>query len=252
MRLRQLSDLQLDIQKLAGIENATTFIATADITEYFNQAWTRVYGILCNSGEQYYLESSTFTTVGGQASYYTTSGSGPSGTNVLPLDLWNLRGVDVTQVTGFPANAHRYEFERRNDYPTAGGYTWQWPARVFYDYQQSGDNAGITFRPVPDNAYTVTVWYFPAAVRLVNSTDTVDGGNGWERWAIAIAARWCAVKDENYALVQALDQEIASWEEAVKSEAASRNVEEAPKMRRSRYGRRGGRGGWPFSGGWGF
>lgn len=252
MRLRQLSDLQLDVQKLADVENATTFMPLADITELVNQAWTRVYGTLCLSGETYFLTQASFTTSSGQPTYYTTAGSGPSGTNVLPLDLWNVKGVDVMTSGGYWRNAHRFEFERRNDYQVSNGGTWTWPARPLYDYQGMGDIASLTFIPTPsDSASTVRLWYFPACVRLVNPTDTIDGGNGWERWAIAIAARWVAMKDENYELVQALDQEIAKWEADSKAEIASRNVEEAPQMRRVRYKRN--RTGWPYGpgdGGW--
>lgn len=252
MRTRQLSDLILDVRKLTGTESATTFIPDADITELLNQGWTRVYGVYAASGENYFLSESTFSTVAGQPTYATTAATGPAGTNVLPLDLWDVKGVDVLETNGFYRAAHRLEFERRNDFQLAAGASWGWPSRKFYDYRQMGNAAGLTLYPTPDIVTTVNLWYFPAAVRLVNSTDTWDGGNGWERWAIAIAARWVAIKDENYDLVQSLEREIASWEVAVKAEAQNRNTEEAPRMRRSRYVRRRGAG-WPFpwgDGGW--
>lgn len=254
MRIRQLSDLIADVRSLTDTQNQLNLVADSEITEWLNQGWTRVYGALALSGETYFLENFSFATVGGQPTYYTTSAVGtPAGTAVLPTDMWMLKGVDVQQnPNGYFLNAHRFEFEKRNDYQMGQfGGTWAWPARPLYDYQQMGINASLTFIPTPDTmSNTVKLWYFPAAVRLVNSTDTLDGGNGWERWAIAIAARWVALKDENYDLVSQLANEIAKWEADSKAEIASRNVEEAPQMRQVRYRRRGRGGGWPWGGGY--
>jgi hypothetical protein len=79
------------------------------------------------------------------------------------------------------------------------------------------------------------LWYYPAAVRMVADTDTIDGGNGWELAAIDWAARMCAERDENYDLCARLDQSFAAHMQNVLDEAANRNAGQAKKIRRVRY-----------------
>ena len=236
MRARTLANLISDVQKRADVENATAFMPTADITEYLNQGWARIYGLLCRTGENYYLSQATFSTVANQPTYYTTAASGvPAGSNVLPLDLWDIKGVDVQiQSTGIYSSAKRFQFEQRNDFQQFG---WSWPTVPLYDYQGSGNVASLTFIPTPPGGYTTRLWYYPAAVRMANNSDTIDGGNGWEIYAIDWAARRVAEKDENYELCARLDQSMGEMEMAIKAEAATRNVGQAPRVRRTRYKR---------------
>jgi len=242
VRLRQLSDLQADIQKRADIQNSTAFIPLSDITEYINQGWTRIYGVLCRTGENYYLANSQITTVSGQASYYTTSATGvPAGTAVLPTNMWDIKGVDVQIQTGRWANAERMQWEQRNDYQPGD---FAWPMKPYYDYQNSGVQASVLLMPVPTGGIPVNVWYYPAAVRLSANTDTIDGGNGWEIYAIDWAARRCAEKDENYELCARLDRSLEEMLNDIRAEAASRNAGIAPKVRRVRYKQWGGPGPW--------
>lgn len=251
MRTRQLVDLRNDVRKLADVENATQFIPDADLNEYISQGWTRIYGLLCTNGENYYLSQATFTTVSGQDTYYTTGAVGkPAGTTVLPTDLWRVKGLDVQiQSNGRWANAQRFQFEQRNDYQDS---SWSWPTCPLFDYEGSGLAATIRFIPVP-NASSVRLYYFPAAVRMSADSDVIDGGNGWELYAIRWAARECAKKDENYELIAQLNAEMAEMVAAIEKEAASRNAGIAPKVRRSpRYkrgwGTHGGGGSWGWGG----
>lgn len=236
MRVRSLANLIGDVQKRADVENATLFMPTTDITELVNQGWTRIYGKLCRTGESYYLSPSTFTTVASQDTYYTTAATGvPAGTNLLPLDLWDIKGVDVQiQAAGIYTGAKRYQFEQRNDYQQFG---WSWPVVPLYDYRGSGASAALNFIPAPPAGILVRLWYYPAAVRLVNNSDTLDGGNGWEIYAIDWAARRIAEKDENYELCARIDGALAEMERAIDAEAATRNTGQAPRLRRTRYKR---------------
>lgn len=234
MRLRQLSDLRSDIRLRADVVNAVARYPDPEVNEYWNQAWTKVYGLLAHTGENYYLtESPSYATTVSQDTYYTTAATGtPSGTAILPTDLWNLKGLDV-QTNGALnqwTTAQRSQFEERNDYWNAN---FSWPSSPKYDYQGSGASASIRFLIVPQAIYPFRLWYYPACVRLVADSDTVDGGNGWERMGIDIAARWLAERDENFELCARLDSAIADWDARIRGEAASRNLGQAPKMRRS-------------------
>lgn len=246
MRTRQLSDLIADTRKRCDLEGATAFIPDADVTELINQGWARIYGILCTTGEPYYLTQFQWTTVANQDTYYTTSATGvPAGTALLPTDMWRVKGLDVQVVqTGIWNPAYRLQFDMRDDYQQWG---WNWPAIPKYDYRGSGAIASIVFAPIPTGAYPVRLWYYPSALRMSNNTDTIDGGNGWEIYAIDWAARRCAEKDENYELCARIDGALAEMLASIRAEASSRNAGLAPKIRRSRY--RGGPGWW--GGGWG-
>lgn len=216
MRTRTLANLRADARKRADVENATALIPDADVNEYINQGWTRIYGILCRTGENYYLTYQTFNTSPGTDLY------------ALPSDHFQTKGVDVQISSGRYQAADRFQFERRNDYQSAD---WSWPTRVLYDLE--GTN--MRFVPAPSGAAPVRHWYYPAAVRLVNDADTLDGGNGWELYAVDWAALYCATKDENYELVNELKQTLAKFESDITKEAATRIQGQAPKVRRIRY-----------------
>lgn len=236
-----LAQLQAEVQKRADVQNATQFVPLTDITEYINRAWARLYGVLCRTGENYYLNSAQWTTVANQQTYYTTSASGvPAGTAVLPTDMYLVRGVDAQVQSNRWLNCERHNFERRNDYQQSD---WYWPIMTsLFDYRGSGANGSIFLQPPPAGQILMRVWYYPAPVALANGSDTLDTGNRWDSYVIDWAARLVAEKDENYELCARLDAQIAKLEDEIKAEAASRNSGQAPKIRRHRYRR----GGWPW------
>jgi hypothetical protein len=243
MRLRQLSDLRNDTLKLSDTINNPAVVA-ADVNELVNQGWTRIYAILCRSGENYYLQQPvpTFNTVSGQDTYYTVGyGGAPAGTAVLPTDLWRIRGLDIQIQAGRWLPLQPYEFEQRNDYQAND---WSWPTQPLYDFQGAGLSQSVRFEPPPNSNTPLRLWYYPAAVRMVNDTDTIDGGNGWELYPVLWAARRLALIDENYELLPHLDGEMAKMEQDIKVESARRLAGIAPKMRRVRYKQN-----WPWPGG---
>jgi hypothetical protein len=237
VRTRTLAELRDDVRLRADIVGATERFSDDELNEYVNQAWTKVYGRLAETGENYYLsESSTFSTVSGQDTYYTTANaSAPAGTAVLPTDLWTLKGVDA-QVNGPRwSTCQRWQFEQRNDYQDVD---FAWPSVPMYDYQGTADIASVRLLPVPTAIYPFRVWYIPACPRLVTDQNTIDGGNGWERIAVDLAALWVAEKDDRFDLCERLDASMARWEQRLALEGSNRNLGQAPKMRRSmRYKR---------------
>lgn len=253
MQLVTLTTAIAQVQKLANVENATAFISTADITTLLNEAWTRVYREICRSAQDYYLTSQQWTLIPGQDTYYTTAGAGPAGTNILNTDIWDVRGFNQQFSGGeFPIwrNCYSFEYEERNSRPVATGTSWPNPT-----YQYSFRGAGptlqrITLIPIPSTADIVRLDYYPNAQVLVSGSDTWDGQNGWDHLAIAIAARWCAIKDENYELIPHLDADIQQWTAQIKGEVTSRNMGEAPRVRRRRYRLRGRYNPWGYGNDW--
>ncbi len=249
-RLVLLSDLQARVQKRADIAGATVFIPVADITQYINNGWARIYGLLVETGENYYMQQPAFTwnTAANQDTYYTTASIlGPTGANVLPTDVYKIKGIDAQTQQGRWINCARYEFESRNDYQATD---FSWPLQPMYDAMGSGNNFTIRFIPPPSaTAVPMRMWYYNNCPLLVNGTDTIDGGNGWEDYAVDYAAHYCAVKDENWDLVNVLAQSMATMENRIKAAAANRHAGLGVKVRRSpRYKRTG----WPWPGGGGW
>lgn len=242
-----LAQLQAEVQKRADLQNSLAFAPLADITEYINRAWARLYGKLSRAGENYYLRVAQWTTTSQQQWYYTTAAtvgidgnSPPAGTTVLPTTIYLVKGVDAQVQTNRWLNCERFNWERRNDYQQSD---WYWPIMTsLYDYQGSGASAAIFLMPPPAGNIPMRVWYYPEPVVLVNGTDTVDTGNRWDSYVIDWATRLLAEKDENWDLCTRLDASIMKLESEILAEIANRNAGQAPKIRRHRYRR----GGWPW------
>lgn len=252
MLLVTLATARDQLIKLANIQGATSgsnpFFSTSDLNYLLNEAWTRVYRELCRAAQDYFLTSFQFTTVPTQSTYFTTANSG-----TLPTDIWEVRGLNQLFSGGpFPIwrNCYQFEYEERNSRPVATGTSWPNPT-----YQYSFRGAGpmlprLELIPTPSTTDTLRLDYFPNAQQLSSDSDTWDGHNGWEHLAIAIAARWAAIKDENFDLIPHLDADIATWTAQIKGESSSRNNGEAPRVRRNRYRMRGRYNPWGYGNDW--
>ena len=197
------------------------FITDGEILEWLNQAWAELYDLLIKTGEHYFLKQQTYTSLNGVTDY------------PLPDDWYKTVGVDLL-VGGFWQNAHRFQFERRNDYQTVTG-DWTWPVDVFFDIW----GQALHFMPVPNGLYPVRHWYYPIAQRMTlndgssppGSASSIDGVNGWEQFAIDWAARKCAQRDENLDLADSIGQDMAAKRDHIIKMASTRNVGEAPTTR---------------------
>lgn len=251
MMLESLGNARAEVRKLANIQNATAFITDADVNTLLNTAWTRVYRELCRSAQNYYITSVQFTTVPLQDTYYTTANSLAPGP--LPTDIWTIKGLNLLFQGGSPPiwrDCYTFEYEQRNSRQPSGGTAWPNTAYQYAFYGAGPTLPRLVLIPVPTVVDTLRLDYYPNAQVLVADGDQWDGQNGWDHLAIAIAARWCAIKDENYDLIPHLDADIVSWTQQLKGEAASRNSEEAPKMRRTRYRSRGRYNPWGYGSNW--
>jgi hypothetical protein len=217
-RSRTLAALRNDVLTRVDMVGST-WAPTADINEWINQAWAELYDLLIDTGEKYYLTT--------PAPVFTTS----TGTDIYPLpaDHYKTLGVDALISGTQWYDLHRYQFERRNDYTITAG-DWSGVSPVLYDIR-----AGyLHFIPSPPGNYTVRHYYYPAAVRMVNDTDTIDGVNGWELFAINYAAKMLAERDDNAELAAALTQEMLRQSQRITTFASDRNVGEAPQTRVAR------------------
>jgi len=159
-------DLQTlrDSARSKADEQNTNFIDNTELDRFLNQAQNYVYGKIAQRFEDYFcvkgtaLNGGLFNTVAGTQSYD------------LPSDLIKVVRVEHRQTGSSDDNDWR-RLERSNinndsvnDYfPVRPGYS---PS---FGYYLAG--AQIHIRPVPQDAYTIRIWYIPRATTMALVTD---------------------------------------------------------------------------------
>lgn len=218
-----LTSMIQSVRRRANIENQTSFITDQEITEYLNAGLASLYDLLVQAGGQPWFRSSyTFATTGNTATY------------PLPADFYELVSVDVQlgSVGGIPTiSAKPYMEYERNRYKYMPG--WLYGTPVYYRLQ--GQN--ISFIPVPNSAFSVTLNYYPTFTKLTSGNDAFDGVNGWEEYAIWKAVADCRGKgdeDPSYALGKA-----AELERKIQSMSEQRDIGQPERMTET------GGDGWP-------
>jgi hypothetical protein len=156
----------------------------------------------------------------------------------LPADFWRLQ--EASGKLGNGRTFHLRPFmpaERAALIDSAG---WPYDCGFAEMYRIQGPN--IEFLP-NRTAFTATLFYTPTCPRLVASTDTFDGINGWEVAAIYGACATVQAKEEtdpSFYLAQR-DRIYAQIDSLVpdKDSGEPERIQDV-NPRRGRYGRRGG------------
>lgn len=145
----------------------------------------------------------------------------------LPGDFVALLSVDVSVSAGTVVAARSYQEEERNayrNYPLLGG--WSTSSPIFYQVQ--GTN--ISFIPIPQGAYSVTVNYVPTAPVLSDPDDTIDSINGWEEFIVLDAAIKCLIKAGEAETIPILSQRLEKQRERIRSLAPRRDMQGAERV----------------------
>lgn len=135
----------------------STFVTDSWLTERINAHYAALYDILVSKGEDYYATPVSFAVDGTTESY------------ALPSTFYKLMGVDYT------LNGQR------------------WPMKKFMFNERHRYNPTSTLLP----AQTLTLWVTPPITKLVATSDTLDGVNGWEDYIIYSAAIDALQKEES-------------------------------------------------------
>jgi hypothetical protein len=194
-RARQLSDLVADIRHRANMESSR-FVTDKEVAEFLNQSIAELYDLIVAArGQEHFAASANLQSPSTDG--FTVSGQD---TYALPADFYELLGVDVAMDSD-TIGIKPYMFVERNRYKIAG--LWSPVQPIFYRLLAGN----IKFIPVPSGHYLVTTWYLPASQRLVGTydandmltsgTQTFDGYNGWEEYAVVDAAMKCLEKEES-------------------------------------------------------
>lgn len=177
-----LGTLSERVLQRANLEGRSAFIKPYELTDLINGSvaeWVdEVRGTTWNG--TYARSLHAFNTVTNTQKY------------ALPTDFLTLISVDVTVAGGAPViSARAYQEEQRNAFrnmPVMGGWGLSQP--IYYQIQ----GTDISFIPLPQGAYAVTVNYIPTAPVLADADDTIDSINGWEEFIVLDAAIKCLIK----------------------------------------------------------
>lgn len=212
-----LSTLRSRAQKRADMENSN-FVTDAEWNEYINSAYKELYDILVMKFEDHYVtESATSTVAVGSDSF------------AVPSDFYKVLGVDVLRagtagsVTARWEKLDRFNFNERNrsyDERYRRGLV-----RPYARYRILQDTVKLVPSDNVDGTYRV--WYVPVPTEMTLDADTIDTENGYEEFIILEAAKKAATKEENYELVQALEQQKQFQLQRIEQAAANRDIGEA-------------------------
>jgi hypothetical protein len=126
-------------------------------------------------GEEYVSSSASFTTSANTSDY------------AVPASFYKLYGVDL-DYHGVMRSLKQYTRAERNTYR-------ELHPEFLPRYSLVGTN--IRLYPIPTAGLTGAILYAPEATTLVNSGDTVNYPNGWQRFIVIDAAIQALAKEES-------------------------------------------------------
>lgn len=204
-----LTSLLAQVRQRADIESATARHPDSQLTEYINQSWAELHDELAQSVQDYLVTSSTISVVNGTDTYS------------LPATFYKLRAIFVTVGSSY-IELHPFHIQEIGKYQYAGGWYTDAPMA----YHLTGSN--ILFKPTPNGAYTVTLYFTPAPARVSVVSETFDGIAGWEEFVVWDSAAKVMARDErdpSYAQGKAREQL-----QRITRMAATRNSAEPSKI----------------------
>jgi hypothetical protein len=143
---------------------------------WINEANQKLHGMLVDAlGEEYVSSSASFTTSANTSDY------------AVPASFYKLYGVDL-DYHGVMRSLKQYTRAERNTYR-------ELHPEFLPRYSLVGTN--IRLYPIPTAGLTGAILYAPEATTLVNSGDTVNYPNGWQRFIVIDAAIQALAKEES-------------------------------------------------------
>jgi cell division protein FtsB len=221
-----LGSMKLQAREKADQVNSQ-FVSDAELTRYVNASAKKLYNMLVEAGEFYFISQDDIAITSNESTY------------PLADDFFKLLGIDIVlDAAGNAVTLLPFQFDQRNAYLFTP--TWNVVGISNLRYMIQGPN--VKFAPVPNGNQTVRVWYAPTFTNLVDDTDTFDGINGWEEYVILDVAIKMMGKEESDTNDLKVERQV--YEEKVEALKQNRDIG-AP----SRVTDTSGRPPWEF---WGF
>ena len=208
MATRTLVLMRQDVRNKADAPSAN-FPTDAELTRDLNVSARKLYDLLLDAGYQEpFLASATIPIVSGTDAYAL-----PDGTLYTAAPrFYRALGVDLSLGTRKVA-LRPFNFTERNQFIPGG-----WLPDVA-SYRIMGGN--IRFIPVPTTSRTVTLWYAPLLTDMSGDSDTLEGFNGFEEFAVLD----CAIKYCNKSRLDAMGflQQLQMETERIQSAISKRD-----------------------------
>jgi len=213
-----LTTLSERVLQRSNLEGGSPFIKPFELTDLIN-------GSIAEWVDE--VRGTTWNGTYSRASHRITT---TNGTQIYPLsgDFLSLISVDVTIAGGSPVIcAHPYQEEQRNAFrsmPLLGG--WGLSSPIFYQIQ----GTDISFIPIPQGAYAVTVNYVPTAPVLADPDDSIDSINGWEEFIVLDAAIKCLIKAGEAETIPILERRLEQQRARIRGLAPRRDMQGAERV----------------------
>lgn len=176
-RTRTLAQLRQEVRQRADLESSN-HVTDSEVNRYVNQSCAALHGLIAEADEDYLTVSTTITTVAGTGTYAFTG--------------YRIRWVEAV-INGLTVRLDRWRFDQRDQLINAATRWTSTGAIPLYRYVRGQ----ISLLPVPDGAYSVTIWHIDPFADLTLDSDTFNGEDGWEEWVVLDAAIKCLTKEES-------------------------------------------------------
>lgn len=186
-----LLQLRTRSRQRADMENSD-FVTDSELNQYLNGSIAELHDLLVATYADYFLSSTSFSTVNGTESY------------ALPATFYKLMGVDI-QISNSEWNTLRpFNFNERNKNQDL---TWSNVGGPNLRYRVMGTN--IKLSPTPVGVHNVKVWFTPKATELSADADTLDDLNGFAEYVIVDAAiKMLQKQDDDVSILMAQKAEL--------------------------------------------
>jgi len=202
-----LAEIKTQARERADMENSS-FISDTELLSYVNLSYAELYDLLVSRFEDYYTMDTTLVVASGASSVS------------LPADFYKLRGVDRSISSNDWVAIPKFNFNNRNNRNTNVSRLMSGQFNVAY--RIVGNSLHLT--PTDTAAGSYRLWYVPTYTKLVDSTDTVDGVNGWEEYIIVdVAIKMLAKEDSS---VSHLMQQKQALIDRIESMAQNRDIDQ--------------------------
>lgn len=166
----KLAELIERVRRAADQENSN-FVTDAQIIDWLNTYLAELYDLLVAVYEDYSIATVDLALTG-------------ASTQALPADFYKLISIAALEGSN-EAPLKKFHFGQSRVYSQSSRP----------HYRIVGDN--LEFKPTPNAGVIVRLRYIPVCPKLVNTTDTFDGKNRWEEYAVQAVAAQIAIKEES-------------------------------------------------------
>lgn len=206
-----LAAMRLRARRYADMEQSQ-FVTDSEVNDYLNDSLADLYDQLVAAyGEDYYMASQVVTTLANVSTY------------TLPAAFYKLSGVvRVDQNVTPERNMGTLDrWERLETFQVSNSLNFNYPR-----YRIVANT--IQFSPTPAAGLTIRLFYIPVSPVLVIDSDTFNGINGFEDWAVLDAAIKMGDKEEMD--VSALRARKDRLERRIMDMGANRDANESARV----------------------